>query len=179
MIRPKRHCLKFEVSLDARGRGQDTRLNHDFFTWLVQATFEFEFKFEPKFFCVKKWPLFCWMLSWWERISKSECWRRRGSVPHLSCTKTSLSRGLRPIFRLNLGAILTLGYEQFWLQSNFCHRWFFSLSEKEFGHQQGFWAGFMCWGEDLHCFLDRISQASVRFWEWKGNSKEADETKKN
>ena len=33
IIRPKRHCLKFEVSLDARGRGQDTRLNHDFFTW--------------------------------------------------------------------------------------------------------------------------------------------------
>ena len=83
-------------------------------------------------------------------------------------------------FRRNLGAILTFGYEQFWHQSNFCHRWFFSLSEKEFGHQQGFWAGFMCWGEDLHCFLDRISQASdwssVRFWEWKRNSKEADET---
>ena len=38
---------------------------------------------------------------------------------------------------------------------------------------------FTCWDEDLHCFLDRISQASVRFWEWKGNSKEADETKKN
>ena len=120
VIRPKRRFLKFQVSRDAGTRA----------FYMVQATFELKFKFEPKFFCVKKWPLFCWMLSWWKRISKSECWRRRGSLPHLSCTKTSLSRGLRPIFPLNLRVILTLGYEQFWLQSNLCHRWFSSQSEK-------------------------------------------------
>ena len=137
-----------EIRSVPRCTGEGAR--HPFEPWLfymVQATFELEFKFEPKFVCVKKWPLFCWMLSWWERISKSECWRRRGSLPHLSCTKTSLSRGLRPIFRLNLGAILTLGCEQFWHQSNFCHRWFFSLSEKEFGHQQGFYV--LGWGPSL------------------------------
>ena len=159
-----------------------TRARHAFEPWLfymVQATFELELKFEPKFSCVKKWPLFCWMLSWWKRISKSECWRRRGSLPHLSCTKTSLSRGLRPIFPLNLRVILTLGYEQFWLQSNFCNRWFFSLSEKNFVTNKVFEPASCAEVRTFIAFWTGSVRLQWGFESEKKNTKAADETKKN
>ena len=174
MIRPKRHCLKFEVSLDARGRGQDTRLNHDFFIW-----------FKPR-------------LNWSSNLNQnSSVWKSdhcfvgcsvggRGSrrvsvggeegVSHISVAPKPASREDFDRFFVSIS-------ERFWHRgtSNFDIRAISVIDDFSVWVKKNLVTNkvFMCWDEDLHCFLDRISQASVRFWEWKRNSKEADETKKN
>ena len=181
MIRPKRRCLKFEVSIDAGGGG----LLHTGKTRVWTMTFLHGSS--HVWIGVKIWTkiLLCekvttvlldaqlveedleeWVL---EEKRESATSQLHQNQP-LARTSTDFSSQSRCDSDIGVRAILTS--EQFMSSMIFQSEW------KEFGHQQGFWAGFMCWGEDLHCFLDRVSQASVRFWKWKRNSKEADETKK-
>ena len=155
-------------------QGQDTRLNHDFFTW-----------FKPR-------------LNWSSNLNQnSSVWKSdhcfvgcsvggRGSrrvsvggeegVSHISVAPKPASREDFDRFFVSIS-------ERFWHwgTSNFDIRAISVIDDFSVWVKKNLVTNkvFMCWDEDLHCFLDRISQASVRFWEWKRNSKEADETKKN
>ena len=130
MIRPKRRCLKFEVSIDAGGGG----LLHTGKTRVWTMTFLHGSS--HVWIGVKIWTkiLLCekvttvlldaqlveedleeWVL---EEKRESATSQLHQNQP-LARTSTDFSSQSR-----------TLGYEQFWLQSNFCHRWFFSQSER-------------------------------------------------